>query len=109
MREIEPAEVTIAVHAEITDLDRVWSNVADQRRSHQKTVAIEFNAAAIVVVVKTSLNRVVLANKILPKDVRDVNVLVACVKAVQAAVGVFLEHREVGGIELVTIVVERAE
>src|ERR1041385_9389166 len=58
---------------------------------------------------KTSLDRVALANEILAKDVCDVNVLVTSVEAIQAAVRVFLEHREIHRVELVTIVVKRAE
>ena len=48
VRKIEPAEMTVATETKIGNLDRVWSNVANQRRSHQKTVAIEFNAAPVV-------------------------------------------------------------
>src|SRR6185369_8631588 len=76
VREIEPPQVSITTDAEIADLDRVWSNIAHQRRPHQKAVAIEFDAATIVVVVKTSLDRVALAKEILAKDVCDINVLV---------------------------------
>src|SRR5262245_12106434 len=87
----------------------MWPGVANQRRAHQETVPIEFNAAAIVVVMKTSLDRVALANEVLAEDVGDVNVLVARVEAVQTAVCVFLEHREVCAVELKTIVVESAK
>src|ERR1051326_3741850 len=58
---------------------------------------------------KAALDRVTLANEILPKDVGDVNVLMARVEAVQAAVRVFLEHREVRGVELHPVVVGAAE
>src|SRR5687767_7672658 len=58
---------------------------------------------------KTSLDRVALANEILPEDVGDVNILMTRVEAVQPAVRVFLEHREVGAVELVPVVVERAK
>src|SRR5215216_1329343 len=99
----------ITAKPQIANLDRVRPDIADQRRSHQKTVAIEFNAASIVVVVKASLDRVTLANEILPEDVCDVNILMARVEAIQSAVGVLLQHREVCGVELVAIVVERAK
>src|SRR5688572_4303343 len=84
-------------------------SVANQCRPDQKPVAIEFNTAAIVVVMKTSLDRVALANEILPEDVGDVNVLMARVEAIQAAVRIFLEHRKVSGVELITIVVKGAK
>ncbi len=101
--------MAVAAEPKITNLDRVWPDVANQRRSHQKTVAIKFNAASIVVVMKTSLDRVALANEVLPKDICDVNVLMARVEAIQTAVRVLLEHREVRGVELITVVVERAK
>ncbi len=82
--------MAVAAKPKITDFDRVGPDVADQRWSHQKTVAIEFDAAAIIVVVKTSLNRVALANEVLSENVGDVNVLMARVEAIQAAVRVFL-------------------
>src|SRR4029079_16681088 len=84
-------------------------DVANRRGPHEKAVAIEFDAAPVVVVMKAALNRVALADEILSKDVCDVNVLVARVEAIEAAVRVFFEHREVGAVELVTIVVKRAE
>src|SRR5688500_20297443 len=84
-------------------------SVANQCRPDQKPVAIEFNRAAIVVVMKTSLDRVTLANEILPEDVGDVNVLMARVEAIQTAVCVLLEHREVRTVELDAIVVQGAQ
>ena len=101
--------MAIATDAKITNLDRVWPDIANQRRPHQKTVAIKFDTASIVVVMKTSLNRVALANEVLPEDVCDVNVLMARVETVQTAVRVLLEHREVCGVELIAIVVKRAK
>ena len=85
------------------------SRIADQRWPDQKAVAIEFNRAPIVVVVKTSLDRVALADEILAKDVGDVNILMTSVEPVQAAICVLLEHREVRGVELHAIVVQRAK
>src|SRR5215216_604565 len=101
--------MTITANPQIANLDRVWPEVAYQRRSHQKTVAIEFHAASIVVVMKASLDRVAFANEILPENVCDVNILVARVEAIQTAVRVLLEHREVSGVELIAIVVESAK
>ena len=85
------------------------ADVPNRRRSHQKSVAIKFDAAAIVVVMKTSLDRVALANEVLAKDVGDVNVLMARVEAIQTAIRVLLEHREIRGIELLSIVIESAK
>src|SRR5829696_4902594 len=109
MRDIEPPEVTVTAEAKITNLDRVWPDISNQRRSHQKSVAIKFNAASIVVVMKTSLDRVALANEVLVENVCYVNVLMARVEAIQTAVRVFLERREICGVELIPIVVESAK
>ena len=101
--------MSVAADAKVTNLDRMRPHVANQSRTHQKSIAIKFDAAPIVVVMKTSLNRVALANEVLAKDVGDVNVLMARVEAIEAAVGVLLQHREVGGVELNAIVVGGAE
>src|SRR6185437_9966807 len=99
----------IAAHAEVSDLDRMRSNVADGRGPDEEAVTIKLDAASIVVVVKAALDRVALANEILAEDVCDVNVLMARVETVETAVRVFLQHREVRAVELVTIIVERAK
>src|SRR5207237_4314867 len=85
VRKIEPAKMSITAEAEISDLDRVRPHITDQRRSHQKTVPIKFDAASIVVVMKASLNRVALANEVLPEDVCDVDVLVTRVEGIETA------------------------
>src|SRR4051794_2065361 len=99
----------VAAHTKITNLDRMWPHVANRRGPHEETIAIELNAASIVVVMKAALDRVALADEILAKEVCDVNVLMARVETIEAAVRVFLEHGEVCTVELVTIVVKRAE
>src|SRR5436305_10822091 len=73
--QIQTPNVSIAIHADITDFDRVRSHIANQRGPDEKTIAVEFAAAAIVVVEPAGLNRVTLPDKILPKDIRDANVL----------------------------------
>src|SRR5690349_5732096 len=101
--------MTIAAHTKIRDLDSMRFDVADRRRPHEEAIAIELNAASIVVVMKAALYRVTLAYEILVKDVGDVNVLVARVETVEAAVRVLFEHREIRAVELIMIVVECAE
>src|SRR6185503_9694616 len=109
VRKIQAAEMAVAAETQITHLDRMRSHVANRRGPHEEAVSIEFNPTSIVVVMKAALDRVALANEILAKDVCDVNVLMARVEPVEATVRVFLEHRKVRAIELVTIVVERAK
>src|SRR5690242_876162 len=97
--------MAVATETKIADLHRMRASVADQRGPDQKPVTIEFDRAAIVVVMKTALDCVAFAQEILAKDVRDVNVLVTRVETIEAAVRVFLEHREVRAVELDAVVV----
>src|ERR1043166_3194174 len=83
--------------------------VPNQRRPHEETVAIVFDTRAVVVVMQAALDRVALANEVLTKEICDVDVLMPGVKPVQAAVGIFLEHREEGAVVLVEIVVQRSK
>src|SRR6266850_641032 len=99
----------VAVQPQVTDFDRVRANVANQSRTDQKTVAVIFHAAPVVVVKQASLDRIALANEVLAENVCDVDVLMARVEAVKATVRVLLQHREVGGVELNAIVVCRAK
>ena len=85
------------------------ARVADERGAHQKTVAVVLDVAPIVVVMQARLNGVAFGQKILAKEVGDVNVLRALVKAIEAAVGIFFELMKVGGVELKLIIVECAE
>ena len=57
----------------------------------------------VVVVVKADLRRVALPPGVLPEQVRDEHGLIPEVRRVQLAVGVLLEHVEVGGVELIAI------
>src|SRR6266852_4367465 len=75
VRQIQAAEMAIAIDADIANLDRVRPHVPNQCRPHQKSVAIEFTAASIVVIKHAGLKRVALLDEILSKNVRDVNVL----------------------------------
>src|SRR6266699_2480377 len=85
------------------------SNISDQSRANQKTIAVILHAAPVVVVMQTALNCVALADKVLTEHVSDVDILMAGVETVQTAVRVLLQHRKVSGIELNPIVVSRAK
>jgi hypothetical protein len=92
MTEVQSTQMPITANSEVTNFDRMWSHIAYRRWAYKKAIAIKLNAATIIVVVKTSLDRVTLANEILSENVRDINVLMASVEAIQAAVGILLEH-----------------
>src|SRR3989442_3901262 len=109
IRQIQPAEMTIAVNADVANVDRVRPHVADQSRPHQKSVAIEFAAVPIVVVKRARLNRVTLLDEVLAKNIRNVNILLPPIESIQTAVRVLLELREVSRVELISIIVERTE
>ena len=85
------------------------AHVADERGAHQKSVAVVFDAAPVVVVMQARLNRVAFGEEILPKEIGDVNILRALVETVETAVGIFFELMKVGEVELIAIVAERAE
>src|SRR5947209_5998521 len=107
--QVELADVAVAGEAEVSDLDRVRARVADDRRANLKSVAVELDAAPVVVEVETELRRVALREKVLLVEVCDVDVLLAAVEAVESAVCVLFELREVCEVELVSVVSERAE
>src|ERR1051326_2528505 len=109
VRQVQTPDVTVATKPQVTNFDGMRPHVTDWRRTNEKAVAIKFDAATIVVVMKAALDRVALTNEILAKDVSDVNILMARVEAVQTAVRVLLEHWEIRGIELHAIVVRSEE
>src|SRR6059036_354370 len=104
--EVESSEMTVATDAEIRNLDRVWRYIANQRWSHEKAISIKLDPSSIVVVVKTSLDRVTLTNEVLTENVGDVNILMSSVEPVQAAVCILLQHRKISTVELNSVVVQ---
>ena len=73
VRHIKLAEVTVAAEPEVSNLDCVGTNIADQRRPDEKTIAVILNAARVVGVMKTSLNCIALAEEVTGESVGDVN------------------------------------
>src|SRR4030095_6442556 len=109
VRKIQTPNVTISTETNITNFNRVRSNVSDQSRPHQKTISIELNAASVIIEMEAALNRVTLGQEILPKNICDVNVLMASVEAIETAIGVLFEHRKVSGVVLEAIIIKRAK
>ena|SRR5947208_1571306 len=107
--QIQPTDVSIAIHADITDFDGVWSHIANQGGSDEKTIAVEFAAAPIVVIVPAGLNRVALPDKILPKNIRDVDILMPPIEAIQTTVCIFLKLCKIRHVILITIIIKRSE
>jgi hypothetical protein len=103
------AEMPVAVEADVTDLNAMRPCVADNGGADLKTVAVKLARGAVVVKQKADLRRVAFAQEILPENVADVDVLMARVETVQAAVGVLLQLGKIGGVELILIVGEAAE
>src|ERR1051325_4100209 len=101
--------MSVAVDANVSNFDRVGPDIANQSGSHEKSIAVVLNPATIIVVKRTRLNCVALANKILTKQIRNIDVLPAVVESVQSAVRIFLELCKVGSVDLVTIVAELTE
>ena len=107
--QVQTAEMTITINADVTNFDPMRPHVPDQRGPHQKSIAIEFATGAIVVVKRARLYRVAFPDEILSKNIRNVHVLMSPIKTIEAAVCVFLELREISGIVLVAIVSERTK
>src|SRR5678815_560141 len=98
--------MAVAANSKITDLDCVRPDVANQCRSNEKAIAIEFNTPPVVVVMEASLDCVALMNEILAKDIRNVDILMSSIKSVQRTIRVLFQHREEGRIVLDSIVVQ---
>src|SRR5436190_20022485 len=95
VRQIQTPNVSIAIHADERNFDGVRAHIANERRSDKKAVAIEFATAAIVVVEPAGLNRVTPLDEVLAKNIRDVNVLMPPIEAIQPTVCVLLELRKI--------------
>src|SRR6266550_1074560 len=98
VRQVQTAQMPVTIYSEVPNFDRVRPHVAYQSGSHQESIAIKFAAGPIVVVKRAGLNRVALLNKVLPKNIRDVDVLMAAIEPVKAAVGVFLKLRKISEV-----------
>src|SRR6185503_9132224 len=109
MRQIQAPKVTVSTDAHVSDFNCVWRDIADQGRPHQKSVAIKFDAAPIIIEMKAALDGVTLAEEILPKNICNVNILMPSIEAIKAAVCVLLKHGEVRRVVLQAIVIKRAK
>src|SRR5205807_6728063 len=101
--------VPIAGPSNVVRMDAVGRHVANRGRTHQKSIFIEMPAGVILVVVIAELGCVALKQKVLPIEVGDAHLLVAAAKSVQAAVGIFLEKKEVSRIVLQAVGVQVPE
>src|ERR1700739_3223201 len=78
---------------------------ADRRGPRDESVFIVMPAVVVEVADKRELAGVTFPNQVLPKDVRDVNLLRSRFELVQVRIRIFLAHVEGGEIVLPTIVV----
>ncbi len=112
-RQVEAAEMPVAVIAEIIDVVVVALEVPDRQRPHQEAVIVVIDLAALVVGVADigdlrgeAGNRQVLAIEIGDEDVVLAQLLA---DVVEAAVGVLLQPAEIGEVVLPAVVVAVAE
>ena len=106
VRQVQTADVSITIDAYVADLHGMRPHVANQCRPHQKTVPIEFAAAAIVVVEHAGLNRVTLPDEVLPKQIGNVNILMPQIEAIQPAIRVLFELPKVSHVVLIAIIIK---
>src|SRR5262249_41197320 len=76
--DVQPPEMPVAVHAEISRLDAMrLAAEADARRAHAQSVIVLFGGRLVRVVERAELERVALDEGVLAKEVGDVDLLVA--------------------------------
>src|SRR5207237_1296952 len=81
-RQIEPADMSVAIKTYITGSDIVLAGVTDQRRADEKAVRIIMNSAAVVVKGGDRLYRIAFSQKVLVIEIGDVNILTPRVKCI---------------------------
>src|SRR6516165_994323 len=101
--------MAVAGHSNVTGANLVRQRKADWRWTHQEAVLIDEERRLIVIVERAEIQRVASGQEIAPVQVGRIDLLATRPPAVQAAVGVLLQHVEVGQVVLKDVVVERAE
>ena len=110
MRQVEAADVAVAVPAQPERVHFFSGQGADGRWSHQKPVLVEMLAARVVQIVAVEQQGVAGPDEVLPEVVHDAEVLAARVEdAIQPAIGVLLEGAKVDEVELITVGAQVAE
>src|SRR4029077_3056026 len=77
--------------------------------SCQEIIIVEYERGIVLVVVEADLDGVAGLEEILAVQIADEHLPLPVLKAVQTAIGVLVEHREVRGVVLVAIVAQVAE
>ena len=118
VRKIDALDVAAAEPAEITDADTMENcaragilidDVAHGRRTDEETVVVVMEAAVVFVVGDEKFGGVAREKEILQISVYNGDLLAAALECVQAAVGIFFEEIEVGGVVFDFVVVKIAE
>src|SRR5256885_367101 len=109
MRQVKFADVPVTINPDVPHLDRMLANVTNQCRTHQESVPIIMDAAAVIVIEGARLDRISLVDEVLPENIPHVNILMPRVEAIQAAIRILLQHREVDSIKLDSIIVSGAK
>ena len=76
--------MAVAADAYVSDLDRVWTETADECGADEKSVAVVFDAAAVIVEMKARLQGITFGDEILSKDICDIDVLRSLIEAIEA-------------------------
>jgi len=107
--DIEPADVSVASPAEVLGLHVMILHFPDRFWPNDETVLIVMAIRAIKIGVKTEFRSVALGEKILPKNIRDQNLLIARIEPIQVRVSILLAHVEGDEVVLPAVVVVVAE
>src|SRR6185369_7537775 len=102
-------KVTFSRETDIVATNLMRYGKSEDGRTHRESVLIVMERLVVTIVMVAEFYRVALLESILPVQVGYIDLLIACIEGVQAAVGILLEHLEVGQVELVPICFEVAE
>ncbi len=84
-------------------------DIADGRRTHEETVVVVMEAAVVFVIGDEEFGGVAREKEILQISVCEKDLLAAAFECVKAAVGIFFEEIEVGGVVFDLVVMKIAE
>src|SRR5689334_23276407 len=96
VRDIEALDVPITGDADVSGTNLVRQRQSGGRGANQKSVLIDEERGLVVIVQRAEIQRVALGEEITPIKVRGIDLLAPRAPSIQAAIGVLLQHVEVG-------------
>src|SRR5947208_2683152 len=107
--DVDCFDVSVARPPQVMRADTMRKHAANRGGTHQKTILVKVGAGVVFVEVITELRGVAFGKEILHIKICQRNLLMAVVKGVQSAVGVFFKEEEIGSVVLQPIGAEISE